>query len=85
MAYSIPPNLEVKTLNLKKKTKNKSNIQDNKETIKEKLRIPNGSMNTKILSVTSKWHVKSTLWKTENNQKKTQCLCSKQKKGNVRT
>jgi hypothetical protein len=74
MAQSIPPNLEVKTLNLKKKTKNKSNIQGNKETIKEKLHIPNGSMNTKILSVTSKWHVKSTLWKIENNQKKTQCL-----------
>jgi hypothetical protein len=74
MAQSIPLNLEVKTLNLKKKTKNKSNIQGNKETIKEKLHIPNGSMNTKIMSVTSKWHVKSTLWKTENNQKKTQCL-----------
>jgi hypothetical protein len=30
MAQSIPPNLYVKTLNLKSKTKNKSNIQDNK-------------------------------------------------------
>jgi hypothetical protein len=31
MAQSIPPNLYVKTLNLKKKTKNKSNIQNNKK------------------------------------------------------
>ncbi len=74
MAHSIPPNLYVKTLNLKSKTKNKNNIQDNKRNNKRKCHIPNGSIKSKALSVTSKWHVKSTLWKTENNQKKTQCL-----------
>jgi len=37
MAHSIPPNLEVKTLNLKNKTKNQSNIQDNKKKQQKKV------------------------------------------------
>jgi hypothetical protein len=48
------------------KTKNKSNIQENKrnnKNNKRKFHIPNGSIKTKIMYVTSKWHVKSTLCK----------------------
>jgi hypothetical protein len=37
MAQSIPPNLEVETLNLKNKTKHQSNIHDRRKRIKKKI------------------------------------------------
>jgi len=69
MAHSIPPNLYVKTLNLKSKTKNKNNIQDNKRNNKRKFHIPNDSIKSKTLTITSKWHTKSTLCKAEKYPK----------------
>jgi hypothetical protein len=64
MAQSIPPNLEGgNSLTWKTKLETRV-IYKRKRNKKEIFHIPNGNIKTKTLSVTSKWHIKSTLCKT---------------------
>jgi len=66
MAQSIPPNLEGgNSLTWKARLKTRV-IYKRKRNKKEIFHISKGSIKTKMLSVTSKWHIKSTLCKTSN-------------------
>jgi cell division protein FtsB len=71
MAHSIPQNLGRGNISLKNKTKRKNKIKGQMNKKKRRSHIPNRVLKTKVMSVTQKWHVKSTLWEKDNINKKT--------------
>jgi len=75
MAHSIPQNLGRGNISLKNKTKRKNKIKGQMNKKKRRSHIPNRVLKTKVMSVTQKWHVKSTLWeKTTMSIKKNNAI-----------